>query len=223
LTAEEIKALLSQLDRPYYVMAFLAAIAGLRVSELRALKWADVDFAAGEMNLIRAIVCQRIGSLKTEASQKPIPMDAGLSALLLDWRKRCPYNQDSDYVFGSPEMRGTQPLWPSSAMFETHPTLREAGWNYETCSLARIPALVRNNRKRERWGREDGRRVTAARRQQNNAGYVDSGAHAGEKSSVAAGYLRLSFPNVPTLLLWQPQVLDSKVRTRSSVGRAMPF
>jgi integrase len=39
LTAEEIKALLSQLDRPYYVIAFLAAVAGLRVSELRALKW----------------------------------------------------------------------------------------------------------------------------------------------------------------------------------------
>jgi hypothetical protein len=33
-------------------------------------------------------------------------MDAGLSALLLDWRGRCPYNQDTDYVFASAEMEG---------------------------------------------------------------------------------------------------------------------
>jgi integrase len=64
----------------------------------------------------RAIVCQHVGPLKTAASQKPVPMDARLSALLLDWRGRCPYNQDSDYVFASAETHGAQPLWPSSAM-----------------------------------------------------------------------------------------------------------
>jgi integrase len=116
LTAEEIRALLGKLEGPYYVMAFLAAVTGLRVSELLALKWADVDFAAGEMNLTRAIVCQHVGPLKTAASQKPVPMDAGLSALLLDWRGRCPYNQEQDYVFASLAKYGAQPLWPSSAM-----------------------------------------------------------------------------------------------------------
>jgi integrase len=116
LTAEEIRALLEKLEGPYYVMAFLAAVTGLRVSELLALKWEDVDFAAGEMNLTRAIVCQHVGPLKTAASQKPVPMDAGLSALLLDWRGRCPYNQEQDYVFASLEKHGAQPLWPSSAM-----------------------------------------------------------------------------------------------------------
>lgn len=128
LTAEEIKALLSQLDGPYYVMASLAAVTGLRVSELTALKWEDVDFNAGEIRLTRAIVCQHVGSLKTETSRKPVPMDAGLSAVLLDWRRRCPYNQDSDYVFASPEMHGTQPLWPSSAMSKyIRPAAERAG------------------------------------------------------------------------------------------------
>jgi len=116
LTAEEIRALLGKLEGPYYVMAFLAAVTGLRVSELLALKWEDVDFAAGEMSLTRAIVCQHVGPLKTAASQKPVPMDAGLSALLLDWRGRCPYNQEQDYVFASLAKDGAQPLWPSSAM-----------------------------------------------------------------------------------------------------------
>ena len=116
LTADEIKLLLSKLDGLYYVMAFLAAVTGLRVSELLALKWEDVDFVAGEINLTKAIVCQHVGPLKTAASQKPVPMDTELSALLLDWRGRCPYNQESDYVFASAEKHGKQPLWPSSAM-----------------------------------------------------------------------------------------------------------
>jgi integrase len=128
LTAEEIRALLSQLEGPYYVMAFLAAVKGLRVSELLALKWEDVNFAAGEMRLTRAIVCQHVGPLKTAASQKPVPMDAALSALLLDWRSRCPYNQEQDYVFASVEKHGEQPLWPSSAMSKhIRPAAKRAG------------------------------------------------------------------------------------------------
>jgi integrase len=61
-------------------MAFLAAVTGLRVSELLALKWEDVDFAAGEIRY---------------------PSDC----LLLDWRGCCPYNQDIDYVFASLERK----------------------------------------------------------------------------------------------------------------------
>jgi integrase len=116
LTAEEIRALLAELKGPYYVMAFLASVTGLRVSELLALKWEDVNFASGEIQLTRGIVCQHVGPLKTAASEKPVPMDAGLSSLLLDWRGRSPYNQETDYVFASVGKDGAQPLWPSSAM-----------------------------------------------------------------------------------------------------------
>jgi integrase len=132
LTAEEIKALLAELGR-----------ALLRHGFSRRCHWFTgqrtncsqlVDVAAGEMHLTRAIVCQHIGSLKTEASQKPVPMDARLSALLLDWRKRCPYNQDSDYVFGSPEMHATRPLWPSSAMSKhIRPAAKRAGIKKQVC------------------------------------------------------------------------------------------
>ena len=116
LTAEEIGKLLAKLDGVYHVMTALAAVTGLRVSELLALKWEDVRFDSAEIHLTRAIWCQRVGPMKTAASQKPIPMYAGLAALLLDWRGKCLYNQDTDYVFASAEMHGKQPLWPSSAM-----------------------------------------------------------------------------------------------------------
>ncbi len=100
----------------------------LRVSELLALKWEDMDFVAGEIKLTRAIVCQHVGPLKTTASQKPIPRAEGLSALLLDWRSQCPYNQMTDYVFASAEKKGQQPIWPSSAMSKhIRPAAKRAG------------------------------------------------------------------------------------------------
>jgi integrase len=100
----------------------------LRVSELLALKWSDVNVAAGEIQLSRGIVCQHIGALKTEASRKPVPMDSALAAVLLDWRGRCPYNRDTDCVFASAERHGSQPLWPSSAMSKhIRPAAQQAG------------------------------------------------------------------------------------------------
>jgi integrase len=128
LTAEEIGKLLANLEGVYHVMTFLAAVTGLRVSELLALKWEDVHIDSAEIHLKRAIWCQHVGPMKTAASEKPVPMDAGLAALLLDWRGKCLYNQETDYVFASAEMHGKQPLWPSSAMSKhIRPAAEKAG------------------------------------------------------------------------------------------------
>jgi hypothetical protein len=49
----------------------------LRVSELIGLKWSDIDFDRLEINLSRGIVDGVVGTMKTEASRKPIPLDSG--------------------------------------------------------------------------------------------------------------------------------------------------
>jgi integrase len=116
LTADELKALLAELSGVYRVMIYVAATTGLRVSELLALRWQDCDFDAGEIRLSRGIVRQHIGEMKTEASRKPVPMEAGLADVLTNWRGQCAYNQSGDYMFASVEMHGKQPLWPNSAM-----------------------------------------------------------------------------------------------------------
>ena len=116
LTAEEIGALLAELEEPYHTVVLLASCTGLRVSELLALKWEDINFDAGEIRPARAIVDAHIGALKTEASGKAVPMAVDLASALLDWRGKCPYNQDSDFVFGSPQMQGAQPYWPDSML-----------------------------------------------------------------------------------------------------------
>jgi integrase len=116
LTADELKALLSELTGIYRVMVFVSATTGLRVSELLALRWQDCDFEAGEIRLSRGIVRQRETAMKSEASRKPVPMETGLADVLTSWRAQCAYNQPEDYIFASVEMNGTQPLWPNSAM-----------------------------------------------------------------------------------------------------------
>ena len=116
LTAREIGALLVELPDPCRTAVLLAACTGLRVSELLALKWTDIHFDAGEIRPARAIVDQVVGNLKTEASGKALPMDAALAGALLDWRRRCPYNQDADFLFGSPNKNGLQPYWPDSLL-----------------------------------------------------------------------------------------------------------
>jgi integrase len=128
LTVEEIGKLLGELADPWRTAVYVAVITGLSVSELLALKWADMDFAAGEIQLSRGIVRQHIGVMKTEARRKPVPLDAGLADVLLNWRGRCPYNQDADYIFASPDKNGSQPYWPNAAM-EDHirPAAERAG------------------------------------------------------------------------------------------------
>ena len=116
LTADELKALLSELRGIYRVMVFVAVVTGLRVSELLGLRWQDCDSKSEQIHLTRGIVRQHETAMKTEASRKPVPMDAGLAAVLLGWRSVCPYNQDGDYIFASPDMQGKQPYWPNSAM-----------------------------------------------------------------------------------------------------------
>ena len=80
------------------------------------LKWSDINFSAGELHLTRAIVHQHVGEMKTEASQKPVPMDSVLATALHDWRNQTPYRHPEDWVFGTPWMKGRQPYWPETPL-----------------------------------------------------------------------------------------------------------
>jgi integrase len=116
LIAEEIKGLLAELQPLYRTAVYVAAVTGLRVSELLALRWEDVSWDAMEIQLSRGIFHQRVGDMKTEASKKPIALGSGLAEVLMDWRGQTPYNQHGDWIFASSEMQGKQPYWPDSLM-----------------------------------------------------------------------------------------------------------
>jgi integrase len=116
LTEEELQALIPQLSARDRVLVLLDACTGLRVGELLGLKWSDVDFENGQLHVTRSVVHQVVGECKTEASQKPMPLDSFLAQELLTWRSTCPYNQNDDWVFASPLTKGKQPYWPENLM-----------------------------------------------------------------------------------------------------------
>ncbi len=115
LTVEEAQRLLSALAVKERTMVLMALGTGLRRSELFALKWKDIDFAAEHISITRSIVNQVVGTCKTEASQKPVPLHSALAHALLVWRRQTSYRKLEDWVFASPHSQGRHPLWPKQS------------------------------------------------------------------------------------------------------------
>jgi integrase len=111
LTSAEIKALADGLALRERTLVILAASTGLRQGEMFALKWSDIDFSQGCMNVTRSIVYGVIGRCKTESSQKPVPLHPFLADVLAQWRQHCTYQQPDDWIFASVPHRGRKPYW----------------------------------------------------------------------------------------------------------------
>ena len=116
LTPMEVQRLLSALALRERTLVLVAFGTGLRMSELFALKWRDVNFQTNEVSIVRSIVFQVISPCKTEASQKPIPLDPQLAEALLLWRQQTRYKGPDDWVFGSPATHGRNPYWGQCIM-----------------------------------------------------------------------------------------------------------
>lgn len=112
----EVQLLLSKLKVRERTLALLDGGTGLRVSELLALRWQDVDFDNLELSVTRSIWHQVVGDCKTEASAKPVPLDSYMAEDLQRWRRQSAYPSDDDYIFASETMRGKQPFWPDNLM-----------------------------------------------------------------------------------------------------------
>ena len=61
LNIEQLKSLLEYLKEPGKTAVLLDILTGLRVRELLALKWSDVDFENLELHVPRSISLQRVG------------------------------------------------------------------------------------------------------------------------------------------------------------------
>ena len=128
LTAEELQLLFAELGLRERTLVLLDLSAGMRRGELLALQWQDVDFQAKTLNIRKSIWQQHLGPVKTEESEKVMPLDQAMIADLVRWRRETPYAQDSDFIFASPRMHGRQPLWPE-ALMRNHvvPAAKQAG------------------------------------------------------------------------------------------------
>jgi len=112
LSMSEMQAILSGLSEPVHRLAVLvAAVTGLRRSEIRGLRWCDVDQAKLWLYLRRGIVRKHQTKLKTEGSRKGVPIPQDLAGVLAEWRGLSLYPTDNDWVFASPAKGGKTPLW----------------------------------------------------------------------------------------------------------------
>lgn len=148
LTLEELGLILSRItSKLAHTVVMVAAVTGLRRSEIRGLKWADINFETLWVSLARGVVREHTTNLKTEASRKGIPIPQDLADILLAWREVSPYQKDEDWVFASEVNEGKTPVW-LDILLQNHirPAVvaagitKKVGWHTFRRSLASLLA-----------------------------------------------------------------------------------
>jgi len=90
-TPDEVRAIIAHLQGRWRPMLLTAMFTGLRVSELRGLRWADLDLKRAELHVRqRADRWRVIGRPKSEAGERVIPLPPMLVNTLREWKLACP-------------------------------------------------------------------------------------------------------------------------------------
>ncbi|MER9212848.1 site-specific integrase [Mesorhizobium sp. M0663] len=101
-TLEEINKLIAAAKGRFRPLLITAVFTGLRSSELRGLRWADVDLAKSKLHVTqRADNFHVIGMPKSETSQRTIPLFPPFVVnALKEWKLQCPKGEKKlDLVF----------------------------------------------------------------------------------------------------------------------------
>lgn len=107
-TKEEIRAILDHAQGRWRPLLVTAVFTGLRASELRGLRWGDVNLDRTEVTVRqRADKWGAMGSPKSAASKRVVPLAPMVVNTLREWRLACPKGR-LDLVFpntqGNPEL-----------------------------------------------------------------------------------------------------------------------
>ena len=88
---EEIAAIITNLKGRWRPLILTAIFTGLRASELRGLRWGDVDLKKRELHVRqRADRFNGIGKPKSAAGERTVPMPPMLANALREWKLACP-------------------------------------------------------------------------------------------------------------------------------------
>lgn len=116
LEPAEILAILKELDgvEPVRTAFLIAAVMGMRRSEIFGLKWNDVDFDRAILHVRRSFVDGVVGPPKTDSSRRPLPIPPPALEALKVWLEKASYASPDNWVFASDISFGKQPLWPGT-------------------------------------------------------------------------------------------------------------
>lgn len=128
-TPVEIDAVLQAADGRWRPLLLVAIRCGLRASELRGLRWQDVDFKKGELHVHqRADAYNDIGPPKSEAGERTVPIPPTTLNALREWKLGCPKQKSTGrphYVF--PNGEGNVEAHANIVTRGLGPTMVEAG------------------------------------------------------------------------------------------------
>ena len=100
-TPAEISAIITHLTDRRRPMLLTAIFTGLRSSELRGLRWGDIDLKKGELHVRqRADRYRQMGHPKSAAGERTIPMPPMLINTLREWKLACP-KSERDLAFAN--------------------------------------------------------------------------------------------------------------------------
>ncbi|RWO75258.1 MAG: site-specific integrase [Mesorhizobium sp.] len=90
-TREEVKAIVDAAGGRWRPLLITAIFTGTRSSELRGLRWSDVDFERSQISVHqRADDYGEIGRPKSEAGERAIPVPPAVINALREWKLACP-------------------------------------------------------------------------------------------------------------------------------------
>jgi integrase len=145
---DEIRAIVAALtDAPNGRRPLLltAIFTGLRISELRGLRWDDVDLKRSELHLRqRADRYNKIGPLKSAAGERVIPLPPTLVSTLRKWKLACP---NSELGLAFPAADGSIQSYVNMTRHALDPIMSAAGLKYGWHSLRHFYASWCINRK----------------------------------------------------------------------------
>ena len=162
-------------------MVLLAGSTGLRRSEMFAFRWRDVNFSTLEVQVLRAVVRNHVGKVKTPASKKPVPLHPSVADELVRWRRESAYNTDDDFLFPSVRLNGQKPVSPDTVLKKIiRPALKAAGITGKVIGWHSFRHSLATNLRESRCGREGRAGAIATRQQQNHDGRLYAGCECGE-------------------------------------------
>jgi integrase len=122
---DEMRTLIAHLDGRWRPLFVTAIFTGLRASELRGLKWTDVDLKRGQLHVRqRADRFNRMGRLKSAAGERTVPLPPLVINMLKEHRLICPQGE-LGLVF--PNGRGRIENMSNIVRRGLHPTMIAAG------------------------------------------------------------------------------------------------
>jgi len=90
-TPAEIKAIVAALEGRWRPILLTAIFSGLRSSELRGLRWQDIDFDKRAISVHQRVdEFGEIGPPKSEAGERTVPVPPMVINTLKEWRLACP-------------------------------------------------------------------------------------------------------------------------------------